>query len=96
MPRPIVAKIQSWKTKERIIREARIKRPNGAQFLNDFSKRTLERRASHIPEMLEAREQRKVAYMIMDRLIIRDKQPGGDKDVVNTEDEVFVSQRQRK
>ena len=96
MPRPIVAKIQSWKTKERIIREARIKRPKGVQFLNDFSKRTLERRASHIPEMLEAREQRKVAYMIMDRLIIRDKLPGRDKDVVNIEEEVFVSQRQRK
>ena len=96
MPRPIVAKIQSWKTKERIIREARIKRPKGVQFLNDFSKRTLERRASHIPEMLEAREQGKVAYMIMDRLIIRDKLPGRDKDVVNIEDEVFVSQRQRK
>ena len=96
MPRPIVAKIQSWKTKERIIREARIKRPKGVQFLNDFSKHTLERRASHIPEMLEAREQRKVAYMIMDRLIIRDKLPGRDEDVVNIEDEVFVSRRQRK
>ena len=91
---------KSWKTKERIIREARIKRPKGVQFFNDFSKRTLERRASHIPEMLEAREQRKVAYMIMvmDRLIIRDKLPGRvrDKDVVNIEDEVFVSQRQKK
>ena len=93
---------RSWRKsnlgKRRIIREARIKRPKGAQFLHDFSKRTLERRASHIPEMLEAREQGKVAYMIMvmDRLIIRDKLPRRDKDVVNIEDEVFVSQRQRK
>ena len=65
-----------------MIREARIRRPKGVQFLNNFSKHTLERRVSYIPEMLEAREQRKVAYMIMDRLIIRDSLQGINEWVV--------------
>ena len=82
MIRPIIAKIQSSKTKIRIIREAKHSKTKRSTVpLTDFSKRTLERGASHIPEMLEeARKQEKVAYM-MDRLIItniRDKQPGKD------------------
>ena len=49
--RPIIAKIQSWKTKETILKVARKKRPKGIQFMGDFSRRTLKRRASKIPEM---------------------------------------------
>ena len=69
-PRPIVARISSWKTKERILKEARYKRPKGVLFLNDFLKRILDRRAEQIPQMLEARQEGKVAYMVMDKLVI--------------------------
>ena len=34
---PIIAKIQSWKTKETILKVARMKRPKGIQFMGDFS-----------------------------------------------------------
>ena len=77
--RPIIAKIQSWKTKETILKVARKKRPKGIQFMGDFSRRTLERRASKIPEMLEARKKGKTAFMVMDKLIIYDRPPDPDK-----------------
>ena len=69
-PRPIVARISSWKTKEHIPKEARSKKPKGVLFLNDFSKRILGRRAEQIPQMLKARQEGKVAYMVMDKLVI--------------------------
>ena len=101
--RPIIAKIQSWKTKETILKVARKKRPKGIQFMGDFSRRTLERRASKIPEMLEARKKGKTAFMVMDKLIIYDRPPDPDKnrnDRSRTElsendddDEVLLSNR---
>ena len=44
-PRPIIAKILSWKVKENVLRIARKKKPKNVLFLNDFSQRTLEKRA---------------------------------------------------
>ena len=41
-PRPIVAKFLSWKDKDRVLRSARSIKPDGIQFLEDFSKRTLD------------------------------------------------------
>ena len=43
--------------------------------MGDFSRRPLERRASKIPEMLEARKEGKTAFMVMDKLIIYDGPP---------------------
>ena len=91
--------------KERILQEARTKRPEGVMFLNDFSKKTLERRAEKIPDMLNARREGKIAYMIMDKLIIHDRHERGKSnpgrppddasateysDFVNVDNEVFV------
>ena len=42
-PRPIVAKIKSWKVKDTIMKVARKKKPKDTRFMNDFAKRTLER-----------------------------------------------------
>ena len=67
------------KTKETILKVARKKRSKGIQFMGDFSRRTLERRASKIPEMLEARKEWKTAFMVMDKLIIYDRPPDPDK-----------------
>ena len=65
--------------KETILKVARKKRPKGIQFMGDFSRRTLERRASKIPEMLEARKEGKTAFMVMDKLIIYDRPLDPDK-----------------
>ena len=69
-PRPIIAKIQSWKVKENILRIARKKKPKNVLFLNDFSQRTLEKRAENIPKMLEERKKGNVAFLHMDKLIV--------------------------
>ena len=47
--------------------------------MGDFSLKTLERRASKIPEMLEALKEGKTAFMVMDKLIIYDRPPNPDK-----------------
>ena len=60
-------------------------------FLHDLSKRTLERRQELIPEMLEARKQGKIAYMVMDKLIIHDRREPDPADDDNSDDEVFVN-----
>eukprot|EP00112_Aurelia_sp_Birch-Aquarium-sp1_P003385 Seg1379.2 transcript_id=Seg1379.2/GoldUCD/mRNA.D3Y31 product="hypothetical protein" protein_id=Seg1379.2/GoldUCD/D3Y31 len=44
-PRPIVAKMQSWKQKSVVIKYAQKKKPKGISFKEDFSNRVLERRA---------------------------------------------------
>ena len=77
--RPIAAKIRSWKTKQTILKVARKKRPKRVQFMRDFSRGTLERKASKIPAILEAQKEGKTAFMIMDKLIIYDRPPDPDK-----------------
>ena len=72
-PRLIVAKVKCWKMKENILKTARKRKPKGVQFMGDFAKRTLHRRASMIPDMLEARKQGKIAFLVIDQLITYDK-----------------------
>ena len=55
-PRPIIAKFTYWKQKEKVLRAAGELKPEGVQFYPDFAKRTLQRRASQIPKLLEERK----------------------------------------
>ena len=75
-PRPIVAKFKDWKQKEKVTSAAKKLRPDGVKFLDDFSKRTLDKRSAQQPELLTARKEGKIAYFAVNRLIIRDKPPG--------------------
>jgi len=72
-PRSIVAKFAKWKTKEFILKTARNKKPQGIVFVGDFSQRTLDKRAAKIPDLIKARKEGKIAYFIMDRLIVKNK-----------------------
>ena len=78
-PRPIVAKIKSWKVKDAIMKAARKKKPKDTRFMDDFMKRTLDRRASKISEILEARKAGKTAFLIMDKLVVYDRPPDPDR-----------------
>ena len=101
--RPTIAKFQSWKVKENVLKQARRKRCTictmyNVQFLNDYAKRTLERRAERIPKMLEARRNGKTAFMVMDKVIIYDKPPGKFDSMpthqdINEDDEVIINDR---
>ena len=73
--RPMIAKFKSWKEKEKVVRVARKKKPKGIPFMNDLARRTLDRRAEKIPQMLEHRKNGKTAFMIMDKLIVYDQKP---------------------
>ena len=73
-PRPIVAKFCKWKDKEAILKKARTLKPEGVKFFPDFAKRTLERRALQKDSLIAARAQRKVAYFVMDKLVIKESQ----------------------
>ena len=86
-PRNIIVKLAKWKVKEKILKEARTIKPDGVKFLNDFSSRTLERRADKIPQLIEARQQGKIAYFIMDKLIIKNR-PSTQRQDVSQDSEV--------
>lgn len=80
-PRNSIIKVAKWKVKERILKVARTIKPDGIKFLNDFSARTLERRADKIPQLIEARKQGKIAYFVMDKLIIKSRSSSPKQDV---------------
>ena len=70
-----MVKIKSWKVKDTIMKAARKIKPKDTRFMDDFAKRTLDRRASKIPEMLEARKAGKTAFLVMDKLVVYDRSP---------------------
>eukprot|EP00112_Aurelia_sp_Birch-Aquarium-sp1_P002018 Seg1220.2 transcript_id=Seg1220.2/GoldUCD/mRNA.D3Y31 product="LINE-1 type transposase domain-containing protein 1" protein_id=Seg1220.2/GoldUCD/D3Y31 len=76
-PRPIVAKFQSWKQKESVLKEARAKKPDGIKFFPDLSQRTLEKRERLVPQLLDARKHGKIAYFVLDKLVVKEKGPTG-------------------
>ena len=73
-PRPIVARFQIWKEKEKVIRAARKSEPDRVQFFEDFAK-ALERRRQKVPELIKARKQGKKAFLVMDRVVYAKSRP---------------------
>ena len=63
--------------------------------MGDFSNRTLERRRSKIPDLIEARGNRKTAFIVMDQLVIFDKPKVTNKSLNDTDDEVTLSEKLR-
>ena len=72
-PRPIVVKFLKWKDKEKVLQMARSQKPENVKFVADYAKRTLDRRREKVPQLIEARKKGKIAYFVMDKLMIRDK-----------------------
>ena len=82
VPRPIVAKLTSWKQKEKVVCTARKLKPEKVKVLNDFCKRTLEKRAAQRDRLLEERKKGNAAYFVGSRLVVykksnNDRPPGG-------------------
>ena len=73
-PRPIVAKFCKWQDKEAILRKARTLKPEGVKLFPDFAKRTLERRALQRGSLIAARAKGKVAYFVINKLVIEEGQ----------------------
>ena len=77
-PGPIVARFESCKQKEKVIKAARAIKPTNIMFSEDYSQRTLQRRRMQIPKLIDAGKRGKLAFFAMDKLIIKDKPPGRD------------------
>ncbi|XP_048586940.1 uncharacterized protein LOC116615509 isoform X3 [Nematostella vectensis] len=78
-PRTIVCKLKDWKTKEAVVRKARIDKPAGLYVAEDLARATLLKREAKIEEMKKARAEGKRAYFILD-LIIRDQKQDAAED----------------
>lgn len=74
-PRTIVAKFANCKTKEIVLKKARLILPPGIKFVPDLSPKTLAKRDAQVGNLLEARRNGKHAFFVLDKLIIKDK-PG--------------------
>ena len=66
----------------------------GVMFCPDLAKRTLQKRAEDIPRLAAERKKGKIAYFIMDKLVVRDIPPDRPRDrdgLDDQNDEVFVN-----
>ena len=71
-PRSIVAKI-SVENKEMILKKAKNVKPEMIKFVADLSQRTLEKRRAKIPDLLQVKREGKIAYFVLDKLIVKNK-----------------------
>ena len=66
--RTIVAKLSSFKMKERILAEAKKMKPKGIQIYEDFSKATVEIRKKNWEKVNKLRAQNKYAILVYDKI----------------------------
>ena len=71
-PRTIVCRIRDWKQKE-LIRSARRIKPEGIYVNEDLAQETLDKREDQRPKLEEAKRNGKIAYFVLDRLIVEDR-----------------------
>ena len=72
-PRTIVCKLRCWKQREAVLKKARKSKPSGLFISEDLVLATLQRRAAQVGKLREAKQAGKIAYFVLDRLVIRDK-----------------------
>ena len=72
-PRTIVCQLQDWKQKELIIKSSRRIKPAGISIKEDLAQETLEKRDEQRPQLEEAKRKGKIAYFVLDKLIVKDK-----------------------
>lgn len=72
-PRTIVCRLRDWKERETILKCARRIKPDNIFVKEDLSPATLEKRESQRAKMDEAKRAGKIAYFVLDKLIIRNR-----------------------
>ena len=88
-PRPIIAKLSSWKQREKVLKAARDVRPEGILFVEDLSQMTLDKRNLLKPRLKEEREKGNIAFFKLDKLIIRKgRPPSRNPSAGNGDDEI--------
>ena len=74
-PRTIVCRLRDWKQKEEILRKVRRVKPPGLFVSEDLAPETLAKREPQLAKLKEAKRAGKVAYFVLDRLVIKDRRP---------------------
>ena len=82
-PRMIVCKLRCWKQREAVLKKARKSKPSGLFISEDLALATLQRRAAQVGKLREAKQAGKIAYFVLDRLVIRDKKIPPNQDVLS-------------
>ena len=78
-PGPVVARFAFWKQKDKVMWAARESKPKDVQFLEDYSRKMLEKRRELIPELIAERKKGCRTFLVMDKLVVTDtcKPPDG-------------------
>ena len=71
-PRTIVCKLRDFKQKEQILKVTRRIKPVGLYVNEDLAKETLDKREEQRPKLEEAKRNGKIAYFVLDKLIVKD------------------------
>ena len=71
-PRTIVCRLHDWKERETILKCAQRIKPDNIFVKEDLSPATLEKRESQRPKMEAAKRAGKIAYFVLEKLVIRD------------------------
>ena len=79
--RTIVCKLRCWKQREAVLKKARKSKPSGLFISEDLALATLQRRVAQVGKLREAKQAGKIAYFVLDRLVIRDKKIPPNQDV---------------
>ena len=82
-PRHIVCRLYDWKEKQSILKQARIIKPSGLYVHEDVAEATMAKRREQMPRLRQAKQEGKIAYFVLDKLVIKDKRPGSINDSSN-------------
>ena len=72
-PRTIMCRLRDWKQREQVLRKARKEKPVGLHVSEDVAFSTLKKREAHLEKLKAAKQAGKIAYFVLDRLVIRYK-----------------------
>ena len=72
-PRTIVCRLRYWKQKDEVLRDARRMKPPGMFLSEDLANETMEKRKAELDKLKEAKRAGKMAYFVLDRLVLKDR-----------------------
>ena len=68
-----MCKLRDFKRKEQILKATRRIKPVGLYVNEDLAKETLDKREEQRPKLEEAKRNGKIAYFVLDKLIVKDR-----------------------
>ena len=68
-----MCRLRDWKQREQFLRKARREKPTDLYISEDLSPVTLQKGEPQIPKNKVAKQAGKIAYFVLDRLVVRDK-----------------------